>query len=186
MESIGVNAFSGCESLKSFTIGSGVKSMDSGVFYDCSNLFDMFCEAVEIPEIEDNTFDEWKLRSAILYVPEESIEAYSTTAPWSSFRKIVPLGTVPPADEVAINATNFPDENFRNYLLSQDYGADGILTRIEASNIFRLDISNKGIQNLKGLEYFFALEYLYIYQNSIKGEAMDALIEALPVDKEGV
>ena len=92
---------------------------------------------------------------------------------------------MPPADEVAINATNFPDENFRNYLLSQDYGADGILTRIEASNIFRLDISNKGIQNLKGLEYFFALEYLYIYQNSIKGEAMDALIEALPVDKEG-
>ena len=159
--------------------------MDSGVFYDCSNLFDIFCEAVEIPETEDNTFDEWRFRTAILYVPEESIEAYSTTAPWSSFRKIVPLGTVPPADEVAINATNFPDENFRNYLLSQDYGADGILTRIEASNILRLDISNKGIQNLKGLEYFFALEYLYIYQNSIKGEAMDALIEALPVDKEG-
>ena len=184
VESIDFDAFYGCESLKSFTIGSGVKSIGSGVVSNCPSLLDIFCEAVEVPEA-NNAFEEWKLRSAILYVPEESIEAYSTTAPWSSFRKIVPLGTEPPADAVAINETNFPDANFRNFLLSQDYGADGILTRIEASNIPWLEIDNKGIQNLKGIEYFFALEYLYIYQNCIKGEAMDALIEALPIDKEG-
>ena len=184
VESIDFDAFYGCESLKSFTIGSGVKSIGSGVVSNCPSLLDIFCEAVEVPEA-NNAFEEWKLRSAILYVPEESIEAYSTTAPWSSFRKIVPLGTEPPADAVAINETNFPDANFRNFLLSQDYGADGILTRIEASNIPWLEIDNKGIQNLKGIEYFFALQYLYIYQNCIKGEAMDALIEALPIDKEG-
>ena len=32
---------------------------------------------------------------------------------------------------IAINASNFPDENFRNYLLSQDYGKDGVLTEEE-------------------------------------------------------
>lgn len=30
--------------------------------------------------------------------------------------------------QIAIDAANFPDENFRNYLLSQPYGADGQLT----------------------------------------------------------
>lgn len=30
--------------------------------------------------------------------------------------------------QVQINAANFPDEIFRNYLLSQSYGADGQLT----------------------------------------------------------
>lgn len=30
--------------------------------------------------------------------------------------------------QVQINAVNFPDEVFRNYLLSQSYGTDGQLT----------------------------------------------------------
>ena len=35
------------------------------------------------------------------------------------------------AQDIAINAENFPDENFRNYLLDQDYGADGVITEFE-------------------------------------------------------
>ncbi len=93
-------------------------------------------------------------------------------------------GTMEPG--IAIDATNFPDENFRNYLLAQDYGTDAWLTYTEIDAIKELDlnrlsymlISNysgsneynsygslvnndkKIISNLRGIEYFTALEYL--------------------------
>ena len=68
---------------------------------------------------------------------------------------------------VAINEKNFPDENFRTYLLSETYGADGKLTEEEVQSITMLSISGKGIKNLKGIEYFTALQYLYCYNNSL-------------------
>ena len=37
--------------------------------------------------------------------------------------------------DVTINETNFPDVNFRNYLLSQSYGKDGMLTDEEIAQI---------------------------------------------------
>ena len=37
--------------------------------------------------------------------------------------------------EIPINATYFPDENFRKYLLEQDYGKDGVITEEEFANI---------------------------------------------------
>lgn len=69
------------------------------------------------------------------------------------------------AQDVEINETNFPDENFRNYLLQQDYGEDGVLTEEEISNITYIDISKQNISNLTGIEYFTALEFLSCYGN---------------------
>ena len=68
---------------------------------------------------------------------------------------------------VAINEKNFPDENFRTYLLSQTYGADGKLTEAELKTIDMLSIDNKGIKDLKGIEYFTALTSLSCYNNSL-------------------
>lgn len=64
-----------------------------------------------------------------------------------------------------INATNFPDANFRNYLLVQDYGKDGVLTEDEISQITSIDVYNKDISSLKGIEYFTALTNLKCYEN---------------------
>ena len=61
---------------------------------------------------------------------------------------------------IAINATNFPDEAFRNFLLEQDYGKDALLTATEISSITKLSVWGKHITSLKGIEYFTALEYL--------------------------
>lgn len=61
------------------------------------------------------------------------------------------------AQDVEINETNFPDKNFRNYLLEQDYGADGILTAEEIEGITYMDVWNRDITSLKGIEYFTAL-----------------------------
>ena len=37
--------------------------------------------------------------------------------------------------DVAINETTFPDDNFRNWVLGQEYGADGILTDEEIAGV---------------------------------------------------
>lgn len=81
---------------------------------------------------------------------------------------------------VAIDATNFPDEALRNALLSQGVGTDGVLSSEEITSTTSLDLSGKGISDLKGLEIFTALAELNISKNKIAGEAMDALIASLP------
>ncbi|MBR6894039.1 MAG: hypothetical protein IKN15_12560 [Bacteroidaceae bacterium] len=64
--------------------------------------------------------------------------------------------------DVEINETNFPDENFRNYLLSDEYGygKDGVLTDSEIAYIQVVNVRNKNIQSLKGIEFFTALKRL--------------------------
>lgn len=65
--------------------------------------------------------------------------------------------------EIAINETNFPDEYFRNYLLEQSYGEDGILTQKEIRGITEINVANRHINSLTGIEYFTALKTLWCY-----------------------
>ena len=87
--------------------------------------------------------------------------------------------------DIEINAINFPDPNFRNYLLSQTYGVNGIITDIENAGITSMSVDNRYIQNLKGIEYFTELTLLYCYNNQIKGKDMDALVKSLPTVNQG-
>ena len=73
--------------------------------------------------------------------------------------------------QVAINATNFPDENFRNWLLDSEningYGADGTLTATEIADIKDIGIGNKNIADLTGIGNFTALEWLNCAENQL-------------------
>lgn len=69
--------------------------------------------------------------------------------------------------DVTINEANFPDANFRNYLLSQNYGNDGVLTDEEIAGVFIMDVSSKEIQSIQGIEYFTALYYLSCNNNQL-------------------
>ena len=71
------------------------------------------------------------------------------------------------AQDVQINEMNFPDENFRNYLLEQSYGKDGVITEEEIKKITRMSPYGKNISSLKGIEYFTALEELFCFTNRI-------------------
>ena len=71
------------------------------------------------------------------------------------------------AEDVKINETTFPDTNFRNWVVSQDYGADGVLTNEELENVTSLDISRLEIYDLKGIEYFVALKDLNCMTNKL-------------------
>lgn len=62
--------------------------------------------------------------------------------------------------DIAIDATNFPDDNFRNWILGQDYGADGMLTPTEIAGITIIKIIDKNIADLTGIVHFTALKSL--------------------------
>ena len=64
------------------------------------------------------------------------------------------------AQNININPTTFPDDNFRNWVLSQSYGADGELTPGEISGVKSIEIQNLGITDITGIEYFTALTTL--------------------------
>ena len=71
------------------------------------------------------------------------------------------------SDAMAIGVTNFPDANFRNWLLAQDYGKDGFLTPDELKSIKTMDVSGKSIKKLNGIEYFTALTELWCVNNEL-------------------
>lgn len=72
---------------------------------------------------------------------------------------------------LAINATNFPDATFRNWLLAQEYGKDGFLTDEEIAGVKEIDVNGfvtgGTIASLKGIEHFTALTTLNCYFNQI-------------------
>ena len=74
---------------------------------------------------------------------------------------------------VSIDKTTFPDEDFRNWVLSQEYGKDGVLTEEEIAgvtfmNLFPQNLIAEGhIKSLKGIEYFTAMTRLVCSRNEL-------------------
>ena len=80
--------------------------------------------------------------------------------------------------DVIIDATNFPDPNFRNLLIGLwydnngttpggDYGMDGILTDAEIASVTYLPVIGGSITDLTGIHHFSALKTLYCSDNSL-------------------
>ena len=70
--------------------------------------------------------------------------------------------------DVALDAANFPDERFRNFIKSEaDGDRNGILSNDEISNVKYLKCESKYLSNLKGIEFFTALEELNCSYNSL-------------------
>ena len=74
---------------------------------------------------------------------------------------------ITPGVRIAIDKENFPDDIFREYLLGQDYGKDGVLTEREIMNITEMDVYDMEISSLQGIEYFTALTVLDCDDNEL-------------------
>lgn len=77
--------------MKSVTLPNSITSIGDYVFAYCSRLTDVWCYAEDIPSTGNDLFLNTDIASATLHVPATSLEAYSTTAPWSGFGTIVPI-----------------------------------------------------------------------------------------------
>ena len=72
------------------------------------------------------------------------------------------------AGSVDINEANFPDANFRSYVQTEfDKDGDKKLSSVEIAAVKEIIASTKGIKNLKGIEFFTALETLNCVGNEL-------------------
>lgn len=67
-----------------------------------------------------------------------------------------------------INEDNFPDPNFRNYIKTYKAGGKNVLTVEQQRNVTTIEINNKGVSDLKGIEAFPNLKELNCGNNSIQ------------------
>lgn len=110
-----------------------------------------------------------------LYVLPSVLSDYQDSYKWSGY-----CSSIMALDIVMINSTNFPDANFRNYLLS--LYPDGFLTQYDVANMTSLNVSNKGISNMKGIEYFTALKELRCWNNSFTSLNLNSNTELTYLD----
>ncbi len=68
---------------------------------------------------------------------------------------------------IPIDDDHFPDTKFREYLLSQNYGADAKLTADEIDDIKTISFNNKGASAMNGIGYFTELTMLQCYNNAL-------------------
>ena len=70
--------------------------------------------------------------------------------------------------DVKIDKTNFPDDNFRNWVKENAAEGADVLKDAQAAAVSEMDISFGEISDLKGLEHFTALTELTCWSNSLK------------------
>ena len=80
---------------------------------------------------------------------------------------IVTAAFIKIVDGVAVDTFNFPDKNFRDVVKTFDTDDNNILSDTEIAAVKKIDCKGRAITNLKGIEYFTALEYLYCYDNEL-------------------
>ncbi len=91
--------------------------------------------------------------------------------------------TAQAAGDVAINATNFPDDVFRSYV-SENYDKDrnSVLNDAEITAINSIVLRKKDIRDLKGLEFFTNLRQLYCSGNPLTGLDVRENTELITLD----
>ncbi|MBR6032939.1 MAG: leucine-rich repeat protein [Bacteroidaceae bacterium] len=162
MKEIYDHIFYKCTGLKSITIPEGVTYIGLEAFAYCSGLTDVYCLAESAPNAT-TAFDYVDLSNIMLHVPLGYEELYRNNLPWKSF------GVV--SSGIEINATHFPDSYFRQWLLKQAIGSDGVLTDDEVANVKELSLYHNydyppndtgcgPISSLKGIEFFTELTKL--------------------------
>ena len=192
VESIGINSFSTCSSLQSVKMGYNLKSIGShafakctsltevvipknvihisaGAFSDCSSLATVrLCNAAlslinnQSPGTAVTAFLNVGDGNATLLVPIDGLSYYNKSenflAQFKAIKGYVDLN----------NSDHIADSEFRSYLRSQSYGADGIITSSELTNLREIRVEDKSVTSLKGIEYFTGLTKLFCAGNKIE------------------
>ncbi len=69
--------------------------------------------------------------------------------------------------DVAVNATNFPDSAFREYVNTNHAGGDGVLSQNDINAATKVRVSSKSISSLKGIEYLTEVTEIYCSGNKL-------------------
>ena len=92
------------------------------------------------------------------------------------------LGAGEALADVAVDATNFPDSHFRQWVKENAAQGGDVLTDAQIAQVEEMDVSYGEIASLKGLERFTALKALICFSNCLKtldlpaGNALESLV----------
>ena len=87
---------------------------------------------------------------------------------WGLLAVFLLAASAPAAADVAIDAANFPDANFRDHVTANwDSDHDGTLSDAEIEAVDSADVRSKSIQSLKGIEHFTKLVSLDCWNNRL-------------------
>ncbi len=80
--------------LTTIVLPAGLTSIGSYAFYDCETLESVTCEATAVPTLGSRVWTS-NPSTAVLYVPSESVEAYTEETAWSNYFKggVYAIGT---------------------------------------------------------------------------------------------
>ena len=84
--------FDGCKELTTVVIPEGVNYIEEYAFSYCPKLAEIYCNAVETPQVVLNSFYNEDVSKIMLVVPEESYEAYKAHDVWGQFWIETPTG----------------------------------------------------------------------------------------------
>ncbi|MEI3552355.1 MAG: hypothetical protein V8Q17_07305 [Acutalibacteraceae bacterium] len=101
----------------------------------------------ELNEQEEHTEDE-------IVIKEETVMPLAAAAAVNS------PAYIPRAGEVAIDATNFPDPNFRDFVKQYDTDNNGSFSDAEIASVTKIECIYEGVESAQGIEYFTALTEL--------------------------
>ena len=93
--------------------------------------------------------------------------------------------SVAPERIVSIDEEHFPDSVFRQYITAADLDADHWLDEDEIAGVTGLDVSGMGIQDLRGIGYFTALESLDCSDNALTSLDLSANTALQTLDASG-
>lgn len=75
-------AFRGCTSLKTITIGRGMQRIGWSTFRDCTSMESFYIKATTPPQLDTDVFTNNPCK---IYVPRASVDAYKSAPNWSQY-----------------------------------------------------------------------------------------------------
>ncbi len=157
--------FAGCTSLKEIQIPYGVKTVTKDAFSKCHNLEILFVpSSVTSFGTTDDEFERSYNHVPLVYYEKGNVDVkvYASALGWDTEVGIWCVNYQEAANE-------FPDKNFNNQLYEQrvDKNIDTRLTLREIEATKTLDVSEKEIEDVTGLQLLTSLESLDLSGNAI-------------------
>jgi len=147
----------------------GLIILSSNMTDDITNLFSKYEWTLTNSDVQ-KLYDLWDKKTEKTYHLSTTMKFADSKNLFSDVYVVATVDVTfkPYASGIAVNATNFPDEAFRNWVLQNVSGADdGILTDAEIAEVKTISCHIKGILSLQGIEHFTALTQLYCNNNRL-------------------
>ena len=171
VETLEGGVFWNCGNLETVTLPAGLTAIPGSLFYGCGTLSNVYMPST-VTSIGNNAFPGGTDFASVgdLYFDGSSAQwAAITKGSGNEALNTCRIHFNPP--ELAIDATNFPDENFRNYVKAYlDSDGSGWLTDEERLAVTQISCGAEDIASLRGIQFFPELTYLDCSDNELDGE----------------